>query len=346
MTKEFKKIAEKETPVGNGGVGIADIIGVLGDDFSNIYCVNRKDQNIDIYRYENKHVGVKEALDESESYKAVIHRYIEANVFQEDKEKMKMAMDFDHVCEQLQHSAQFTVHYRVKRNNEILFYRMKCARIGDADNFQKIILAFASEDADVRLNELGNMMRSSGATGKRKILIVEDDELNLEMLDSLLADKYEILKAENGEVGLELLEEHYKELSLVLLDVLMPVLNGFEFMKKVREDVLLSSVPIIVVTGNDGTDMELTCLDLGAADFITKPYNTDIIRRRIRNVIRLKESSLTLEAVERDELTGVYTEQAFLHYVKQIMSFKPNKKMQLIVSKIKDFKLVNAATGP
>ena len=345
MTKEFKNIDEKEASDDNGVVGIADIIGILGGDFKNIYCVSREEQNIDIYRYENKDAGVKESLEETKPYKSVIYDYIEANVFQEDKEKMKLAMDFDNVCNQLQHSAQFTMHYRVKRNNEILFYRMKCARIGDAENFQKIIFAFASEDADVRLNELGNMMKSSGATGKRKILIVEDNELNLEMLNALLEDKYEILKAQNGKIGLELLEQHYKELSLILLDVQMPVLNGFEFMKKVRGDALLSSVPIIVVTGNDGIDMELSCLDLGAADFITKPYNTDIIRKRIRNVIRLKESSLTLEAVERDELTGVYTEQAFFHYVKQIMSFKPNKKMQLIISKIKDFKLVNSIYG-
>lgn len=188
-------------------------------------------------------------------------------------------------------------------------------------------------------------MKSSGATGKRKILIVEDNEMNLKMLDALLADKYEVLTAKNGRIGLNILEEKYKELSLVLLDVHMPVLNGFEFLKRVREDALLSSVPIMVITANGGIDVELNCLDLGAADFITKPYHSDIIIRRIRNVIRLKESSLTLEAVERDELTGLYTEQAFSHYVKQIMSFKPNKKMQLIVAKVKDFKLVNSIYG-
>ena len=325
--------------------GIADIIGVLGDDFSNIYCVDCKTKNIEIYRYENENVGVKEVLNEKNPYEAAIHGYIEAHVYVDDKEKMKNATEFGNICNQLRHAAQFTVHYRVKRYNEILYYRMKCARIGEADRFQKIIFAFASEDADVRLNELGTMMKSSGATGKRKILIVEDNEMNLKMLDALLADKYEVLTAKNGRIGLNILEEKYKELSLVLLDVHMPVLNGFEFLKRMREDALLSSVPIMVITANGGIDVELNCLDLGAADFITKPYHSDIIIRRIRNVIRLKESSLTLEAVERDELTGLYTEQAFSHYVKQIMSFKPNKKMQLIVAKVKDFKLVNSIYG-
>lgn len=336
---------DMEKMIGREIFGIADIIGVLGDDFSNIYCVDCKTKNIEIYRYENENVGVKEVLNEKNPYEAAIHGYIEAHVYVDDKEKMKNATEFGNICNQLRHAAQFTVHYRVKRYNEILYYRMKCARIGEADRFQKIIFAFASEDADVRLNELGTMMKSSGATGKRKILIVEDNEMNLKMLDALLADKYEVLTAKNGQIGLNILEEKYKELSLVLLDVHMPVLNGFEFLKRMREDALLSSVPIMVITANGGIDVELNCLDLGAADFITKPYHSDIIIRRIRNVIRLKESSLTLEAVERDELTGLYTEQAFSHYVKQIMSFKPNKKMQLIVAKVKDFKLVNSIYG-
>lgn len=326
---------------------ITDVINVLGNDFSNIYCVNRNDQSIEIYRYENSDVGVLDVMESKtgQPYKAAMQKYIEENVVMEDREKMRIAAELENVCNQLRRVSQFTVHYRVKRNNEILFYRMKCARIGDADSFQKIVFAFGSEDFDVRLNELGLMLKSSGATGKRKILIVEDDKLNQELLFSLLADKYEIITAENGKAGLKLLEEHYKELSLILLDIQMPVMSGFEFLKKVQEDVLLTSVPIIVMTASDETETELICLDMGAADYIRKPYNADLIRKRIRNVIRLKESSLTLKVVEQDELTGVYTEQAFSHYVKQIMRFRPNKEMHLIIGKIKDFKLINSIYG-
>lgn len=342
ISKDNDKI---NTNNSTGNLSMLDLIDVLGNDFSNIYCVDRKSQNIDIYRYENSNVGVKEVLKEKQPYKIAIQRYIEVNVFQDDKEKMKVATELEHICRQLQQMPQFTVHYRVKRNNEIAFYRMKCARIGNADSFQKIIFAFASEDTDVRLNELGIMMKSSGATGRRKILIVEDNELNLEMLSSLLEDKYEVLAARNGKIGMQLLEEHYKELSLILLDVQMPILNGIDFLKKMKEDALLSSVPVIVLTASNEMNTELMCLDLGAADYITKPYNSDIIRKRIRNVIRLKESSLTLEALEHDELTGLYTEAAFLHYVKEIMKFKPDKQMHLLVAKIKDFKLINSVYG-
>ncbi len=67
---------------------------------------------------------------------------------------------------------------------------------------------------------------------------------------------------------------------------------------------------------NSDEDAELTCLNLGSFDFIRKPYNADIVKGRVDNVIKLKESTLMLAAVEHDELTGLYTRQVFLHYAK------------------------------
>ena len=349
MVRRMDTVSKDEYEEKSGAVkitpGMMDVISVLGDDFSNIYSVDRESQTIEIYRYENENVGVKEVLNEKRPYKTAIQSYIEANVYQDDQEMMKVVTEFDNVCSQLQKVPVFNVHYRVKRDGEILFYYMKCARIGTADDFQKIVYAFANEDSDVRRNELEILMKSSGASGKRKVLVVEDNELNRDLLVSLIEDKYEVITAEDGEKGLMELEEHYKELSLVLLDVQMPVCDGFEFLKKVKEDAFLSTVPIIVTTGINKIDTELTCLNLGAADFITKPYNADIVRGRMNNIIRLKESSMTLAAVEHDKLTGLYTEQAFMHYAKTILQYNSKKKMHIIVGKIRDFKLVNNIYG-
>lgn len=156
------------------------------------------------------------------------------------------------------------------------------------------MFAFANEDADVRRNELEEIVQSGMTAGKRKLLIIDDNALNREMLREILQDRYEILTAENGKVGFEILEQNCKELSVILLDMQMPVCDGPQFLKRIREDMLLSSVPVIVITANDDADAELTCLNLGASDFIRKPYNADIVRGRIGNVIKLKESALTL----------------------------------------------------
>lgn len=134
-------------------LGMNDIISVLRNEFSNIYLVDCKSQQIEIYRYKNQAVGVKEILQTKQPYKAAIQKYIEENVVLEDRKKMNAAADFEHVCSQLHKIPQFTVHYRVKRDGVLSYYYMKCARIGDADTFQRVIFAFANEDADVKQNE-------------------------------------------------------------------------------------------------------------------------------------------------------------------------------------------------
>ena len=147
----------------------------------------------------------------------------------------------------------------------------------------------------------------SNESGCRSILIVEDNELNREMLCAMLEDRYHVFQAENGKEGLEVLQEHYRNISLIVLDVQMPVMNGYEFLKAVRDDDLLKEIPVIVATGSNDIEEEERCLELGASDFVIKPYKRNIVLKRISNIIRLKESASTLREVEYDDLTGIYT---------------------------------------
>ncbi len=180
---------------------------------------------------------------------------------------------------------------------------------------------------------------------KRKILVVEDNELNREILSSFLEEEFEVLIAENGEEGLKILVEHYRELSVILLDICMPVCDGFEFLRRRNTDKILSTIPVIVMTGSNSQDAELQCLDLGAVDFIPKPYNIKIVMGRINSVIKLRESVQMITAVENDELTGVYTRQAFFYHTKKLMKLKPNERFHLVIADIRDFKLINSSYG-
>ena len=188
-------------------------------------------------------------------------------------------------------------------------------------------------------------MNLSNTGEKRKILIVENDEFNLKSLISLLADRYEIITACDGKIGLRLLEENYKDLALVLMNIQIPVLSGFDFLRKVQEDPFLSLIPIIVMTASDAPKTEVVCLNLGAADYIRKPYHAELIKKRLENVIRLRESSVSLREIEKDSLTGLYTEQAFFHYSRRIMQFRSDKKMHVIIGRIKDFELIISIYG-
>lgn len=259
------------------------LINILGDDYTNIYLVNRKTQQIEIYRYRNQDVDVEKELYKERPYESAMTSYIENKVVPEDRRKMSMETNLAAVCEHLTRVSQFTVHYRVRRNGEIQFYYMKCARIGEADDFESIVFAFANEDIDVRRNGLSELLKPGGTASKRKVLIVEDNELNREILSSVLSENFEVLMAEDGEEGLKLLAGHYRDLSVILLDICMPVCDGFEFLKRSQSDPLLASVPVIVTTGSNQPDVEIQCLDLGASDFIAKPYNSRVAIGRINS---------------------------------------------------------------
>ena len=219
-------------------------------------------------------------------------------------------------------------------------------RVMEDGRLSQIIIGFANEDLDIRRNNIdmfNNALPSNVV--KRKVLIVEDNEINREILKETLEDDYDVIEAVNGEEGLNILSQYYKDISLILLDVVMPVCDGFEFLSRQKSDSLLASVPVIVTTGNNSQEDELKCLGLGAVDFITKPYNVRIVKSRIDSVIKLRESSMTLAAIEKDELTGLYTRQAFYHHARTFTHFMTEEKFNVVILDVADFKLINGTYG-
>ena len=184
-----------------------------------------------------------------------------------------------------------------------------------------------------------------GRGDKRTILIIDDSELNRDILKDLLSDDYNILEAENGKIGLDILQEEHSIISLILLDVTMPVMNGYEFLEEMKKNPVSEMIPVIVMTGLNDQGQEAKCLQMGASDFITKPYNADVVMSRVNSMIRLRESVATLAQVEFDELTGLYTKEAFCHYADMLLSQYPEKKYACLVSDIEDFRSINEHYG-
>ena len=190
-----------------------------------------------------------------------------------------------------------------------------------------------------------SILEPGGSSSRRKLLIIEDNELNRKLLAELLEDSYEVMTAVNGEEGLKLLGENYRDISAVLLDVSMPICDGFQFLDRIRDDMMLSSVPVIVITGSNRPEDEVRCLELGAVDFIRKPYNVRIVKGKINSVIKLRESAIVLSALEYDELTGLYIRQAFFHHAKTLMRVKKDQKFHVVVADVKNFKWINSTYG-
>lgn len=154
-------------------------------------------------------------------------------------------------------------------------------------------------------------MKGITNTKKRTVLVIEDDLINREILSAILSEKYNVLQAENGKAGLEILEANEKYVSLILLDIQMPVMNGYEFLDAVAEIPSFRSIPIIITTSSSDAKDEIKCLENGASDFVSKPYNPDVILRRVSSMIRLREASMVINRVEHDSITGFYSRDFF-----------------------------------
>lgn len=182
------------------------------------------------------------------------------------------------------------------------------------------------------------------ANPKRTVLIVDDEYVNRELLGHILQSEYKILYAENGREALDIIRDSSKILSLILLDIIMPEMNGFEVLKIIKSDEELKKIPVIVLTSE--VSAELQSLKLGAADFIKKPYDMpEIIIARAKRIVELSEDKIIIQSTERDILTGLYTKDFFLEYSRLMEKFHPDNNMDAVVIYIEHFQLIDELYG-
>lgn len=180
---------------------------------------------------------------------------------------------------------------------------------------------------------------------QRKILIVEDNEINREILKEILTREYQVLEASNGQEALSVLKESSEEISLILLDIVMPVMDGYTFLAKIKTDPACCSIPVIVTTQSDSDEDEVAALSQGATDFVVKPYKPQIILHRVANIIKLRENAAMVNQLQYDRLTGLYNKEFFYRRVVDILSGHTDKKYDIICSDIENFKLINDIFG-
>ena len=180
---------------------------------------------------------------------------------------------------------------------------------------------------------------------KKTILVVEDNALNRAMLCEILSSDYRVLEAENGQAALEILSHHHKELSLILLDIMMPVMDGYTFLSVLKSTPDYASIPVIVTTQSDSEADEVTALSHGATDFVAKPYKPQIILHRVAGLINLRETAAMVNQFQYDRLTGLYSREFFYQRVGQMLEQNPGQTFCIVCSNIENFKLINDIFG-
>lgn len=135
---------------------------------------------------------------------------------------------------------------------------------------------------------------------RQSVLIVDDSELNRKMLGQMLGSRFDIAEAASGEACLQLLEQNATGISIVLLDIHMPGIDGFTVLEEMNQKKLLEQIPVIMISSEDTVDAVRRAFDLGASDYISRPFDAKVVYQRIINTIQLYAKQRRLSAMAAD----------------------------------------------
>ena len=158
---------------------------------------------------------------------------------------------------------------------------------------------------------------------RQLILIVDDSELNRDLLSGMLKDDFRILEAANGKECLEALEQYGTGISLVLLDINMPVLNGFEVLVQMNRNHLIEDIPVIMISSEESDACIRRAFQLGVADYISRPFDNHVVRQRVFNTIKLYAKQRRLTALVSEQIhEKEKNNQMMVEVLSQIVEFR------------------------
>ncbi len=316
----------------------------LSENYGAIYYVDF-DENVVVPYRMNEYIerDFGDFFRSRPTYEAAIDSYIEKVVCEKDKEEMYAVTRYSFLKEQLEHVRSYSHEYRLERNGREYAFRFKVSNLEGIGELHKAVIGFADVSAEKATDY--NYYQSG-----RKILVVEDGQLNRDVLTGMLESKYEVIATTNGQEALQVLDASYEEIAVVMTDLDMPVMDGYTLIKQMKRIRQYANIPIIVLTGLGGDEsakdsIEIKCLELGASDFVLKPYKQEIIMNRINRMIQLRESSYFLHYLEKDSLTGLYTKEFFYRRVEHQLLEKPNENYVLFATDIIGLKVINENYG-
>jgi diguanylate cyclase (GGDEF)-like protein len=177
-------------------------------------------------------------------------------------------------------------------------------------------------------------------------LIVDDEKSNIDVLNHILKEKYKLFIAKSGESAIKIARENVPD--LILLDIIMPDMNGFEVLTQLKKSDLTSNIPVIFITGQDSKEDEIKGLNLGAVDYITKPFHNVIVEARIRTHMKIVEQMQIIERMSiMDELTELPNRRYFNDQLTREWgrAIRETASISLLIIDVDKFKVYNDTYG-
>ena len=182
-------------------------------------------------------------------------------------------------------------------------------------------------------------LTNTSSIHKYKILIVDDSEMNREILSAILGDEFEILEAENGEECISIIRKYGTSISLVLLDIVMPVMDGFEVLEFLNKYQWIDDIPVIMISSEDSATSVKKAYAMGVSDYINRPFDAEVVHRRVFNTIKLYAKQRKLIALITNQ---VYEKEKnnriLIEILSQIVEFRNGESGRHVLN-------VNILTG-
>lgn len=178
----------------------------------------------------------------------------------------------------------------------------------------------------------GNLEEHENSRFRQKILIIDDSEFNRAILAEVLGGEFDILEAENGKEGLEVLEQYERDISLVLLDIIMPVMDGFEVLGEMVNRNWIDDIPVIMISSEDSENIIRRAYEMGVSDYINRPFDAQVVYRRVYNTIKLYAKQRRLIQLVTDQVYEKQkNSQIMIGILSQIMGYRNGESGQHIL---------------
>lgn len=164
---------------------------------------------------------------------------------------------------------------------------------------------------------------SAEAKERQQILIVDDSQINCEILAEILKDEYRILEAANGEECINLLKQYGTGIALLILDINMPVMDGFEVLALMNRKNWIEDIPVIMISSEDSASYVRRAYEMGASDYISRPFDVQVVHQRVSNTIKLYAKQRRLISLVTDQIREKEkNNQMMISILSQIVEFR------------------------
>ena len=329
---------------------IDDILQVIRKVYHTIIYVDLGDGSY--HCIQTSEQGIKALLEKRDFEIQSLTEYLTSSglVYAEDAREFAEFFDLDKMRQLLDDGKEYlSITYRRAKGGRYRWDMLEVIPSREYNDKHRGIVICVRDINEEHQRELDKeaklSLKEKQLVGDKTILIVDDSELQRTTLSYFLDRYYNTMELANGQEALDYLRKHSTEVSAILLDLNMPIMDGYTFLQEFQKDEILNMIPVLVLTSDSTPEEEAECLKDGATDFVAKPFNPDVLLSRIQRAIALHEKTVMLNILRLDNQTNCYTRDYFMHMAEHVLAKYPEEEFDLVCTHVVNLANINEQYG-